>query len=232
LAPRTDRRFTGMQALALRLLKSAHVMAEPPYRGALTGPHALTGPPFHAVPIKSDPRHPADESPAGSQALGHALTLMVGARFTTVVHSSGGRTTASRIISHGPVLLAAAQAEAASANGAAAARVIRAAAAQVVERARLELLRGDRPSVFGATGIAQAVITLGSAGLSKATLAQVQAASDRLAAIWVDGRSERRSRVEPMLIGAAMLTAILGHLGASEIEVEAELSDHATLKVG
>jgi hypothetical protein len=195
---------------------------------------ALSGPSDHIVASAGGPGNPDQESPVGRPLVGHALTLIVGARFTIAIHSVSGRTTASRIINHGAVLLAAAQAEAASANGSAAARVIRAAASQVVERARPELLRGDVSRVVGATGIAQAVIAMGSNGSSKATLAQVRAASDRLAATWVDGKQARRSqeRVDPMLIGAAMLTAILDHLGASEIEAETVPSGQATLTVG
>jgi hypothetical protein len=169
-------------------------------------------PPWECVTLVEDP--PADES----------VVVRIGSKFTCVVRSEGERTVAIRIVSHAAVLLAASHAEAASATGGAAARVIRAAARQVAERARLEILRGLSCPVLGSAGIARAVIALGSSGGSKATVEQVNAATDTLGVAWVDrnnGRAEA-TWVEPTMIGAAVLGAILECLGASEIEAEAE----------
>jgi hypothetical protein len=140
---------------------------------------------------------------------------------------------AFRIVSHGPVALAASQAAAASASGAAAARVLRAAAEQVAERARLESLLGVICPVVGTAGIARAVITLGSGGGSKASLQQVHAATDTLGLNWAEGKRTGRSQawIEPMMIGSAVLGAILERLGAREIVAESEVPVETTLEV-
>jgi hypothetical protein len=148
----------------------------------------------------------------------------VGARFTAAARTTGEQHVACRILSHGPVLLAAAQAEAANANGGAAARVIRSAAEQAAEHARIENLRGAFGPVIGTAGIARAVITFGSSGSSIATLDQVRSATDTLASAWVERTNEWAPHqwLEPMLIGAAVIGAILECLGATAIAAEAE----------
>lgn len=165
---------------------------------------------------------------AGAPPVERSVVIRIGAKFTTAVRTEGERVVALRIISHGAVLLAATQAEAASASGSAAARVVRAAARQVAERAQLDILRGiDRP-VIAAAGIARSVIDLGSSGGSKATLEQVHAATDTLGVAWVDHRKRdqaSRTSIGSMMIGSAVLGAILEHLGACEIEAEPEFPD-------
>ena len=165
-------------------------------------------------------------------AADESVVVRIGSKFTSVVRSEGERAVAIRVVSHAAVVLAASQAEAASASGGAAARVIRAAARQVAERARLEILRGLGCPVLGSAGIARAVIALGSSGGSKATVEQVNAATDTLGVAWVDrnNRSAEATWVEPIMIGAAMLGAILECLGASEIEAEAESMGHLVPK--
>lgn len=151
-----------------------------------------------------------------------SIVVRVGPKSTAVVRTEGERAVAVRIVSHGAVQLAAGQAEAASASGKAAARVVRAVARQVAERARLEILRGLRCRVVGTSGMAYAVIRLGSSGGSRATVEQVQAATDSLAVAWVDGHKGRQEPtwVEAMMIGSAVLAAILECLGVTEIEAE------------
>jgi hypothetical protein len=152
------------------------------------------------------------------------VVIRVGGRFTAAARTTGEQQVACRILSHGPILLAAAQAEAANANGGAAARVIRSAAEQAAERARVEILRGTFGPVIGTAGIARAVITFGSSGSSIATLDQVRSATETLASAWVERTNERALHqwVEPMLIGAAVIGAILECLGATAIAAEAE----------
>jgi hypothetical protein len=161
---------------------------------------------------------------AGDSPAERSVVIRIGAKFTTAVRTEGERVVALRIVSHGAVLLAASQAEAASASGTAAARVVRAAARQVAERAQLEILRGAERPVIGAPGIARAVIDLGSSGASRATLEQVHAATDTLGVSWVEQKKDpaSRSSIGAMMIGAAMLGAILEYLGAREIEAEPE----------
>jgi hypothetical protein len=153
------------------------------------------------------------------------LVFRIGARFTTLARSNGDRVVASRVVSHAPVLLAASQAAAASASGSATARVIRSAARQVVERKHFHSSWRAGNRVLGAAGVAQALVTLSAAGGPKATLIQIQQATDKLGAVWVDENKTSPSQgwVEPMLVGAAMLEALLERLGASEIEVEPEV---------
>lgn len=152
---------------------------------------------------------------------------------TTVVRAPDDDPTALRIIRHGPVALAASQAAAASASAGAVARVIRAAARQVAERARLDGLRGLACPVLGTAGIARAVIRLGAAGRSRATLEQVRAATDTLAETWVAARQGGRPQawVEPMMIGSAVLGAVLEELGATDVAVEGEAPREGTLEI-
>jgi hypothetical protein len=163
-----------------------------------------------------------------------SLVLRVGAQFSTAVRSDGERDVAFRIVRHGPVILAASQAEAARASGSAAARVMRAVAQQVAERAQLDVLRGSPCPVIGSAGIARAVITLGSSGRSRATVKEVHGATDTLAATWVERKTGDLPRrwAEPMMVGAAVLGAILDWLGASEIAAEAEPTLLGALEVG
>jgi hypothetical protein len=167
-------------------------------------------------------------------AAGQTLVIRVGARYTTAVRADADRMMAYRVLNHGPVMLAASQAAAASASGTATARVIRAAAEQVAERGRLETLFGTACPVIGTAGIARAVITLGAAGRSRATLDQINAAIETLGMNWVEGRRRgafQEALVEPMLVGAAVLGAILARLGATEILAEAEAPVDRTLEV-
>ena len=171
---------------------------------------------------------------AADPEAGQSLRIRVGPRHTTAVRADAERLMAFRILSHGPVMLAASQAAAASASGAAAARVVRAAAEQVAERGRLETLLGTPCPIVGTAGIARAVITLGSAGGSRATLDQIHAATNTLGVNWADGKRSGRLQqgwIEPMLVGAAMLGAILVRLGAMEILAETEAPVDRTLDV-
>lgn len=173
--------------------------------------------PLSAAPSTgAGPRLP---DPMESFLFEQSVVIRVGTSFTRTVHSTGGRLIASRVLSHGPLLLAASQAEAASASGVAAARVIRAAARQVAERARLDGLNGPGCSIIGAGEIARAVITLGADGRSRATVAELRAATEALGLTWVAGHPGGPSQkwVEPMLIGGAILESALEFLGAEEI---------------
>src|SRR4051794_16786140 len=78
-----------------------------------------------------------------------SIQVRVGARFTRAVHSVDGRQVVFRVLPLSPVLLAAAQGEAARASGVAASRLVRAAARQVAERAGLESLVGLECPVVG-----------------------------------------------------------------------------------
>ena len=179
----------------------------------------------------SDPIDPEEEArqlcraaltgvPAGAPS----LLVRVGTRSTIAVRSVGNRLVGFGVVSHGPAMLAASQAEAARASGAAAARMLRVAAEQVAERARLERLLGILCPVQGTAGIARAVITLASSGSSKATLSELYAATETLAASWVDGKRNGRlqSWIESLMVGSAVLAATLDRLGAREILAQME----------
>ena len=155
---------------------------------------------------------------------GQALIITVAANFSTVVRSVANEPLALRMVRHGAVALAASHAAAANANGAAVAQLIRAAAAQVVERARLDLLRGSDCPVLGSAGISRAVIKLGASGRSRATLDQVRGATEALAETWAaELRTNRpQSGIEALMIGAAVLEAVLEGIGAREIVTEDE----------
>jgi hypothetical protein len=161
-------------------------------------------------------------APASSQF----LVLHVGAKFTTATPSGAdpGRDVAMRIIRHGPVMLAASQARAAKAGGTAAARVVRAAARQVVERAQLDPLLGGPCAVLGSSDIARAAIALGSSGRSRASVEEIHGATDALAETWVEATAGEKPDpwAESMMVGAAVLGAILDWLGATEIATEVE----------
>jgi hypothetical protein len=159
-------------------------------------------------------------APAPAQS----LILHVGAKLTTATRSAGGKDVAMRIIRHGPVMLAASQARAAKAGGIAAARVVRAAARQVVERAQLDALLGGPRAVLGTSQIARAAITLGSSGRSRATVEEIHGATDALAESWLEttGGDQRDPWAEPMMVGAAVLGAILEWVGALDVAATAE----------
>lgn len=162
-----------------------------------------------------------------------SLVVSVSAKFSTAVRSDGQYPTAFRIVRHGPVMLAASQAAAANASGAAAARVVRAAALQVTERARLEILRRSSCPVIGTAGMARAIVTLASGGGSKATLMQVHEATDTLASRWADGNKggPPHAWAEPIMVGSAVLEAILESLGQGEITAEADSPHDGTLEI-
>ncbi len=193
-------------------------------------PHG--GPAPEATASGEDARRPQKGAPGGSAASGQSLVVRVGTRFTTVFRFVAGRPMASRMFSHGPVVLAASHAAAASANGSAAARVMRLAAQQVAEQAGLEGLNAIKSPVLGAASVARAVITLGAAGGSRATVRQIHGATDTLANTWVDARKGGLSHqgVESIMIGSAVIGAILDFLCASEIAVEGESSGEDTVE--
>ena len=159
-------------------------------------------------------------APAPAQS----LVLHVGAKLTTATRSGPGEDVAMRVIRHGPVMLAASQARAAKAAGIAAARVVRAAARQVVERAQLDPFLGGPCPVLVSSGIARAVITLGSSGQSRATVEEIHGATDALAETWVQAKAGEKPDpwAEPMMVGAAVLGAILDWVGATDVAAAAE----------
>jgi len=163
----------------------------------------------------------------------HSLVVSVSPKFSAAVRSNGQHPMAFRIVRHGPVMLAASHAAAAHASGAAAARVVRAAAQQVTERARLEILRGISCPVIATAGMARAIVTLASAGGSKATLTQVHDATDTLATTWADGNKggPPHAWAEPIMVGSAVLEAILECVGQSEITAEADTPHDGTLEI-
>jgi hypothetical protein len=184
---------------------------------------------------EAEARRLCEAAADATSAPGQSLLIRIGTRYTTAARADGRRMVGFRIVSHVPVMLAASQAAAAGASGGAAARVLRAAAEQIAERARLETLLGAAcPVVVGTAGIARAVITLGSAGGHKASVKQIQAATDVLGIEWVDGRGAGRSQdwIEPMMVGAAVLGAVLERLGAREILAEVGDPFERTLEVG
>ena len=168
---------------------------------------------------------PNPDAAVQSVAEERSVVLRIGTRFTTAAHSLGGRVIASRVVSHGPVLLAISQATAANASGAATARVIRSAARQMAERRRLQGFSEAGCRVVGGTGLARAVVILGAAGESRATLAQIRQATEKLGGAWADekGADASRSWIRPMMVAAAMLESLLECLGATEIEAESEV---------
>ena|SRR5579863_4089006 len=154
-----------------------------------------------------------------------SVVLRIGARFTTAARTSGDRIVASRVVSHGAILLAASQAAAAGASGAATARVIRSAAQQVAHSKPFGTSWQAGGRVLGAAGVASALVALSASGGSSATVRQIREVTDRLGACWADEKRSGPSQpwIQPMLVGGAMLEALLELLGASEIEVEADL---------
>jgi hypothetical protein len=162
-----------------------------------------------------------------------SLVVRTGGKFSTAFRAVGEQPMAFRIVRHGPVMLAASQAVAASASGRAVAGIICAAAQQVAERAQLEMLRGIACPVLGTAGIARAVIRLGAAGRARARVAQIRSATETLAETWVAGHRNGRPQawVVPMMVGSAVLGAMLECLGASEIMVEGEAPREGTLAI-
>jgi hypothetical protein len=146
----------------------------------------------------------------------------VGARLSTIVPAKEETPAVLRLIRHGPVALAASQAAAASASPGAVARVLGAAAEQVIDRARLDELRGHAGPVRGTEGLAWSVVALAAPGRSRATLAELRATTEALAANWIAARLEQRAqpRVETLMIGSAVLAAIVDCLGVGEIWIE------------
>jgi len=147
-----------------------------------------------------------------------SIQIHIGSRYTRVVHAVDHRLVAPRALPHSPVLLAAAQAEAARASGAAASRLVRATARQVAEQAGLESLVLGCP-VIGVGSIARAVIARAGDGCSSVTTAQLQATTQMLAVAWVARQRGMpfQRLVDPILIGAAILEATLEFLEADRI---------------
>jgi hypothetical protein len=138
-----------------------------------------------------------------------------------------------RFVRHGPVALAASHAEAAKGSAMAVTRLVRSAGEQVVERARLDELRPLAGCVIGSGG-AGAVIAFAAEGWPTATAGQVRAATERLAFDWLAAAQAGRPRntVECMMIGAAVLSSILDHLGATHIALGAEMASARTQDSG
>jgi hypothetical protein len=178
-------------------------------------------------------RHPYLGALARRPPSAQSLVVRSGATFSTAIRALGEQPLAFRFVRHRPVMAAAAHAAAAGGDAGAVARAACAAARQVAERSQLDLLRGIACPVLGTAGIARAVIRLGGAGRSRARVDQIRAATDTLAETWLAGERDGRpqSWVAPMLIGSAVLGAMLEWLGVGEITVEAETPREGTLEI-
>jgi hypothetical protein len=77
------------------------------------------------------------------------------------------------------------------------------------------------------------VIRLGASGRARARVAQIRTATETLAETWVAGHRDGRPQewVAPMMVGSAVLAAMLECLGASEITVEAEVPREGNLAI-
>jgi hypothetical protein len=151
------------------------------------------------------------------------LLISVGTESTMVVRPAENDERALlRVIKHGPVALAAAQAAAAKGSAGAVARVLRSAARQVVERAHFPDPPPEADLVLG-SGAVGAVIAICAGTRSRATVAEVRNATDTLAEAWLAAARESRPRaaVESMMIGSAVLGEILETLGKAEIAIDA-----------
>jgi hypothetical protein len=148
------------------------------------------------------------------------LCVSIGPNLTTV--GSASTSEDLRFVRHGAVALAVSQAAAARANSGAVARVVRAAAQQVIERARLDELRATAETIVGSEAMAKAVITFGASGRTSATIGEVRAATETFAESWVSSTREGRPSlgVQYLMIGSAVLAAILEALAIDEIFVE------------
>jgi hypothetical protein len=169
------------------------------------------------------------QPPGGATGISRArktVIVSVGPKLTTVCHPRSDGAPVVRLMRHGPVALAASQALAASATVRAAARLMGVAAQQVTERAGLGELRGSVDDVLGSAGNASVLIKLAGDGRSRATLDELHIATETLVATWVASEkgSEAAQWSEPMMVGAAILAAVLEELGVGEISVEEEPS--------
>lgn len=147
------------------------------------------------------------------------VVVRIGFRFSLVVRADATSVVGFRVVNHGPVILASSQAEAASASGRAKARVLIAAAEQVVDRARLDDLRGAPAPVIAADGIASAVIQLASGVGATASVEALRGLTEALSVRWTEGKRSGRAAlsIAQLTIGTAVLTAMLDRIGAAEI---------------
>jgi hypothetical protein len=161
---------------------------------------------------------------AGAPPSGRFLLVSVGEGFTTAVFALGAEAIVFWNVSHAALVATAVEAEASNTSGRDAVSLLRAVALESMQRSRLGLLGGDRCQIVGASRIARAVITLAAEGGSAATPDQVRNATDTLAETWAEGRllGFPRARVRAMLVGAAVLEAVVGVLGGEPISATAE----------
>jgi hypothetical protein len=171
-----------------------------------------------ALDVASANRHGPPPLLASVPRVEVMLSISIGPRLTTVT----GEDVPPRLVRHGAVELAVSQAYAANAKAAAVARVVRAAARQVVEHARLAPMAERRGPVVGTEGMARAVITFGALGRGSATVDQLRVATETFADSWVTSTKEGRTAVgvQYMMVGSAVLGAILEQLGVPEIFLE------------
>jgi hypothetical protein len=156
---------------------------------------------------------------AGTPASKRSLVVRVGERYTTVVFATGSQPAVLWNLDHGRAMVAAAQAAAANASGPDTAGTIRAAAADTVAGSRLRLVRGASSRVIGISNMAHVIVTLAAEGESSATAGQLRGATDTLAETWAEGRTRAfpRGWVGAIMIGAALLEAVIACVGALEV---------------
>jgi len=78
---------------------------------------------------------------------------------------------------------------------------------------------------MGAAGVASALVALSAGGGSTATLDEIRQATDKLGICWAEEKRTGPPQhwIQPMLVGGAMLEALLELLGEREIEAESDL---------
>jgi hypothetical protein len=167
---------------------------------------------------------------AGMPTSIRSLVIRVGERFTTVVFATGSQPAVFWNLDHSPVMVAASQAAATNASGPDTADTLRAAAVDTVAGSRLRLVRGASCRVIGISNMARAIVTLAAEGESSATVQQLRGATDTLADTWAEGRMRGfpRGWVGLIMIGAAVLEAVIACVGAREISAPAGVASTAT----
>jgi exopolyphosphatase/guanosine-5'-triphosphate,3'-diphosphate pyrophosphatase len=165
---------------------------------------------------------------AGARSGARSLVLDVGGGSTEIVLAEGKTPVALWSLGLGAVRLAERAAALDLDGDRQTLGFVRYRARDVLEGARLQSVRGKAAIAVGTSGTIRAVVDFASDGGREATAAQIRRASGVLAGMggrWRRRLFERR-RADVIVAGAAVLEAVVDHLGLERIEaIEAGLRE-------
>ena len=159
------------------------------------------------------------------------LVLGSGVKWTSVVLVRGSQPSVRWNIDHSPPLgVLVARTMATEMNARCISDAIRAAAIGVVATSRLGPATGSSCCVVGRFDLACAIVTLAGNGKRRASAEQICRATDSFADAWVEALSRGSSAgwYSALMVGAAVMEAVVGCVGAGEIAMLRETSTDLT----